>query len=134
MAWLSENLLSIQAIINHDEFLTEFARTIGDMANVLPKTNFLCELYPTKQMEDGIAHVYSKIIDFVLEAVKWYKKSKLQHALSLYSVTCGDIGTEATTVQKYLDTILYLAKIWDCGQSYCPHLSSSYLITQPCCS
>ncbi|KAI1876813.1 uncharacterized protein JN550_000885 [Neoarthrinium moseri] len=32
----------------------------------------------------------------------------------LYRVTCGDMGTVATTVEKYLETVLYLAKIWDC--------------------
>ncbi|KAI0126176.1 hypothetical protein BJ170DRAFT_462939 [Xylariales sp. AK1849] len=32
----------------------------------------------------------------------------------LYRVTCGDIGTDAQAVEKYLETILYLGKIWDC--------------------
>lgn len=34
----------------------------------------------------------------------------------LYRVTCGDIGTEASTVEKYLETVMYLGKIWDCGR------------------
>ncbi|KAI8181234.1 putative 26S proteasome regulatory subunit-like protein [Colletotrichum sp. SAR 10_86] len=32
----------------------------------------------------------------------------------LYRVTCGDIGTEAQDVEKYLSTVLYLGKLWDC--------------------
>ncbi|KAI0385720.1 hypothetical protein F5Y04DRAFT_155426 [Hypomontagnella monticulosa] len=32
----------------------------------------------------------------------------------LYRVTCGDIGTDAPDVEKYLETVLYLGKIWDC--------------------
>ncbi len=32
-----------------------------------------------------------------------------------YRVTCGDIGTNAEAVQKYLQTILYLGKTWNCG-------------------
>ncbi|KAI1844018.1 hypothetical protein JX266_009884 [Neoarthrinium moseri] len=32
----------------------------------------------------------------------------------LYRVTCGDIGTSAEMVEKYLDTVLHLGKIWDC--------------------
>ncbi|KAI1853082.1 hypothetical protein JX266_001788 [Neoarthrinium moseri] len=32
----------------------------------------------------------------------------------LYRVTCGDMGTEAMDVEKYLETVLYLAKIWNC--------------------
>ena len=32
----------------------------------------------------------------------------------LYRVTCGDIGTKAEEVEKYLQTIMYLGKAWDC--------------------
>ncbi|KAF8534602.1 P-loop containing nucleoside triphosphate hydrolase protein [Trichophaea hybrida] len=32
----------------------------------------------------------------------------------LYRVTCGDIGTTADAVEKYLDTILFLGRAWDC--------------------
>ena len=33
----------------------------------------------------------------------------------LYRVTCGDLGTTATTVERYMQTVLYLGKAWDCG-------------------
>lgn len=32
----------------------------------------------------------------------------------LYRVTCGDIGTDAEGVEKYLESALYLGTIWDC--------------------
>ena len=32
----------------------------------------------------------------------------------LYRVTCGDIGTKPEAVEKYLESVLYLGKIWDC--------------------
>ena len=32
----------------------------------------------------------------------------------LFRVTCGDIGTKAEEVEKYLQSVLHLAKIWDC--------------------
>ncbi|KAI7776596.1 hypothetical protein LA080_004746 [Diaporthe eres] len=32
----------------------------------------------------------------------------------LYRVTCGDIGTKAEEVEKYLETIFLLGKTWDC--------------------
>ncbi|KAH0423628.1 hypothetical protein CcaCcLH18_12044 [Colletotrichum camelliae] len=32
----------------------------------------------------------------------------------LYRVTCGDIGTKADEVEKYLDTVLMLGKTWGC--------------------
>ncbi|KAI8153119.1 hypothetical protein K4K49_010425 [Colletotrichum sp. SAR 10_70] len=33
----------------------------------------------------------------------------------LYRVTCGDIGTQAQDVGKYLTAVLHLGKLWDCG-------------------
>ncbi|KAK7937364.1 uncharacterized protein PG986_014232 [Apiospora aurea] len=32
----------------------------------------------------------------------------------LYPVTCGDIGTEPRAVEEYLESVLYLGKIWGC--------------------
>lgn len=32
----------------------------------------------------------------------------------LYRVTCGDLGTKATDVEKYMQTVLYLGKTWNC--------------------
>ena len=32
----------------------------------------------------------------------------------LYRVTCGDIGTQPEAVEKYLESVLHLGKIWDC--------------------
>lgn len=32
----------------------------------------------------------------------------------LYRVTCGDIGTKAEDVEKYLESVLYLGRIWGC--------------------
>ncbi|KAI0013756.1 P-loop containing nucleoside triphosphate hydrolase protein [Xylariaceae sp. FL0662B] len=32
----------------------------------------------------------------------------------LYRVTCGDIGITAEAAERYLDTVLYLGKTWDC--------------------
>lgn len=32
----------------------------------------------------------------------------------LYRVTCGDIGTDVESVEKYLDAALHIGTIWDC--------------------
>ena len=34
--------------------------------------------------------------------------------MPLYRVTCGDIGTNAEAVEKYLSTVLHLGKTWNC--------------------
>ena len=35
--------------------------------------------------------------------------------MPLYRVTCGDIGTNADAVERYLNNVLYLGKTWNCG-------------------
>jgi hypothetical protein len=35
--------------------------------------------------------------------------------MPLYSVTCGDIGIQVEQVERYLQTVLYLGKKWNCG-------------------
>jgi hypothetical protein len=35
--------------------------------------------------------------------------------MPLYSVTCGDIGSEPEAVENYLKRVLYFGKIWNCG-------------------
>jgi hypothetical protein len=35
--------------------------------------------------------------------------------MPLYSVTCGDIGIQVEQVERYLETVLYLGKTWNCG-------------------
>ena len=32
----------------------------------------------------------------------------------LYRVTCGDLGAEPTKIEDYLESVLYLGKIWNC--------------------
>jgi SpoVK/Ycf46/Vps4 family AAA+-type ATPase len=32
----------------------------------------------------------------------------------LYRVTCGDVGTKAEDVERYLESVLYLGRIWGC--------------------
>jgi len=32
----------------------------------------------------------------------------------LYRVTCGDIGTEAESVEKYMESVLLIGTIWEC--------------------
>ena len=34
----------------------------------------------------------------------------------LYRVTCGDVGTKPQDVEKYLESVLSLAQMWDCGK------------------
>jgi hypothetical protein len=62
--------------------LTEISKTIAKIADVLPRADLCSNLYPTQRMKSAVAQLYAKIIHFVQDAVKWYKKSKLAHSVS----------------------------------------------------
>ena len=34
----------------------------------------------------------------------------------LFRVTCGDVGTKPEDVEKYLESVLNLGRVWDCGE------------------
>jgi hypothetical protein len=62
--------------------LTEIAKTIAKIASILPRADLCSHLYPTQRMRVAVAQLYAKIMSFVQDAVKWYKKSKLAHSVS----------------------------------------------------
>lgn len=37
--------------------------------------------------------------------------------MPLYRVTCGDVGTSADMVERYLNNVLTLGKEWNCGMT-----------------
>lgn len=43
----------------------------------------------------------------------------------LFRVTCGDVGTKPEEVEKYLESVLNLGKIWDCGEYILPSKSTA---------
>ena len=46
----------------------------------------------------------------------------------LYRVTCGDVGTKAEDVEKYLESAPNLGRIWDCGE-FSMGFTNSYHLT-----
>jgi hypothetical protein len=51
------------------------------------------------------------MLTFLLESVAEIAEKPL------YRVTCGDVGTKVVDVERYLQTVLYLGKTWNCGKS-----------------
>ncbi|PVH93014.1 hypothetical protein DM02DRAFT_542371, partial [Periconia macrospinosa] len=46
-----------------------------------PQQSLALLLYPTSQMQTSVARLYAHILNFFLEALKWYKDSRAMHAL-----------------------------------------------------
>lgn len=57
------------------------------------------------------------MISMLNEELKYLHSVAEIAEMPLYRVTCGDIGTNADAVEKYLNNVLYLGKTWNCGKS-----------------
>ena len=60
-----------QAILNHEELITEISKAISRIGDMLPRTELHSELYPTERMREAVALLYAQIIEFALMAVRW---------------------------------------------------------------
>jgi alkylated DNA repair dioxygenase AlkB len=69
-------------VLNHEELITEISKTVANIADVLPRADLASNLYPTQRMKVAVAQLYAKILYFVKDAIKWYKKGKLSHSVS----------------------------------------------------
>ncbi|KAI0385719.1 hypothetical protein F5Y04DRAFT_276243 [Hypomontagnella monticulosa] len=76
LAWGAMKFLFI-AVLNHEELLVEISKTITRIADVLPRIELHSALYPIQRMQEAVSLVYAKIIEFFIEAIKWYKRGKL---------------------------------------------------------
>lgn len=80
LAWGAMKFLVI-SVLNHEELLKEICKAIANLADVLPRTELHSILYPTARMQEAVSLLYSKIIEFIVKAIKWCKRSKARHAI-----------------------------------------------------
>lgn len=81
LAWGAIKFLFI-SVLNHEELLKEICKAISNLADVLPRTELHSILYPTARMQEAVSLLYAKIMEFVVKAIKWCKKSKTKHAIA----------------------------------------------------
>ncbi|KAJ9131624.1 Nacht domain protein [Pleurostoma richardsiae] len=81
LAWGAMKFLFI-AVLNHEELLVEVAKGVSRIADALPRAELHSDLYPTERVQEAVASVYAKIIEFDLLAIKFYKKGRLLHSIT----------------------------------------------------
>lgn len=57
----------------------QFSKACSNIADVLPRTELSLILYPTERMTVAVARLYSKIMEFMLHAIRWYRQGKVSH-------------------------------------------------------
>lgn len=68
--------------MNHQELLTSIAKTLSQIADVLPRVEMDANLYKNPLILRAISKLYAHIITFIQFAVRWYRKGKLAHSLA----------------------------------------------------
>ncbi|KAK5458466.1 hypothetical protein LTS15_004548 [Exophiala xenobiotica] len=63
---------------------------------------------------DRISEVNWNVEAFETLVVERKARNLILALKPLYRVTCGDVGTKAEDVEKYLESVLHLGKIWGC--------------------
>lgn len=71
-----------QGILNHAKLVTELAKAIAKIGDVLPQVKLSAELYPTPTMKNAISRLYAHILLFLQQAMKWYNMSPARKAVS----------------------------------------------------
>ncbi|KAF2832097.1 hypothetical protein CC86DRAFT_86198 [Ophiobolus disseminans] len=70
----------LQVVENHEKQVKTLAKGLTHIADVLPHIELANTLYPTARMQQAVTQIYSKLIQFFLQAERWYRQSKVRHA------------------------------------------------------
>src|SRR5271170_1194293 len=98
-----------QGVINHEELITQIAKTLTGIADVLPRTDLLSILYPTERIKEAVAQLYAHVIRFIQFAVRWYKKGKVAHSvasiLQPFQISCKSIVEDIAECSRRVDSL-----------------------------
>lgn len=95
--------------MNYEELLTQIAKTLTRIADVLPRSDLTAILYPTERVKEAVAQLYAHIIKFIQFAVRWYKKGKIAHSIAAilqpFQISCKDIVEEIAECSRRVDSL-----------------------------
>jgi hypothetical protein len=68
--------------MNREELVKQLAKALCRIGDALPQAELQLLLFPTQVMKDLVASLYLQMIKFTRRAMKWYKESRLKHAIT----------------------------------------------------
>ncbi|KAF2770958.1 hypothetical protein EJ03DRAFT_326027 [Teratosphaeria nubilosa] len=108
LAWGTMKLIFV-LIMNFDELVTELAKALSKIAEVLPRTDIHLELYPTDSMKTAVTEIYAHIIIFYQRALRWYEASPLKRMVGVivkpYKLHFEDIVKEINWRARSIDLL-----------------------------
>lgn len=70
-------------------------------ADCLPRHELTLILYPSAQMQEAVATLYARLMEFMVHALHWYQKGKAKRALgAIFKPFALDIEDEVTRVDE----------------------------------
>lgn len=98
-----------QAVNNHEEKTKQLAKAFSRISEILPRTDLAMILYPTNLMKDAVAHLYARILKFIVQAIKWYKQGKFVHTFGAivkpWALSFKDILDDIAAQSRYIDEL-----------------------------
>jgi hypothetical protein len=95
--------------VNHEESVHQLAKALYRFTDSLPRHELKLILYPSVQMQQAVAKLYARLIDFMVHALQWYQKSRAKRAIgaifSPFALDFQDRLTEVNELSKTVDEI-----------------------------
>ncbi|KAI3325081.1 hypothetical protein HD806DRAFT_521437 [Xylariaceae sp. AK1471] len=95
----------LMGIQNHEKLVHQFSTALSEIADVLPRAEFIAKLYDTDRTRAMLSRIYAYILLFLRQAVKWYARSSAERAIStilkpLSPLKCEGIVNQIRTCVK----------------------------------
>ena len=105
---LSKLMSILKGVMNHEALIKELAKALCRVSDALPQVEQELLLFPSERMSSLVTELFTKIIQFADEAIRWYGEGGLKHAvgsiLNPYSLrfkdTVDDILDISARVEK----------------------------------
>jgi hypothetical protein len=98
-----------QGIENHEESIHQLAKALCQFGDCLPRQELKLILYPSAQMQQTVAKLYTKLIQFMVHAMQWYKKSSARRAIGAifkpFALDFQEQLSEVNELSKSVDEI-----------------------------
>jgi hypothetical protein len=84
-------------------------KALSRFADYLPRHELKLILYPSAQMQQAVAKLYSHLIHFLVHALQWYRKSQAKRAIEAifkpFALGVQDQLTEINELSRTVDEI-----------------------------
>ncbi|KAH7363705.1 hypothetical protein BKA66DRAFT_444624 [Pyrenochaeta sp. MPI-SDFR-AT-0127] len=80
LVWGTMKVLFV-GVENHEESVHRLSKALCRFADCLPRQELKLILYPSLQMQQAVAKLYAKLIQFMIHAMHWYQKGRPRRAI-----------------------------------------------------